>query len=77
MYFSGKLNGIGTHFKLGDKMNDFMTKEIELCGDDLSDGDDNSVVEIIYDALTNKGIDLTSFAWSINVEYLPQENDDE
>ena len=58
-------------------MNDFMTKEIDLCGDDLMSGDGDSVVEIIYDALTNKGIDLTSFAWSINVEYLPQENDDE
>jgi hypothetical protein len=58
-------------------MNDFLTKEIELCGIDLPEADADAIVEIIYEALTDKGVDVTSFAWSINVEYFPQENDDE
>ena len=58
-------------------MNDFMTKEIELCGDDISNCDTEAISEIIYNALLEKDIDATSFAWSLNVEYFPQENDDE
>jgi len=48
---------------------DFADKEIELCGDDLMSGDAVAVTDIIYYALTSKGIDVTSFAWSINVVY--------
>ena len=60
-------------------MNDFLTKEIELYGDDmqLTKGDFETVSEIIYDALLEKGIFFDSFSWSINVEYVPRSNDDE
>jgi hypothetical protein len=58
-------------------MNDFMTKEIELCGEDMDRKEFNLISQTIYDALREKGIDVTSFAWSLNVEYFPQENDDE
>ena len=60
-------------------MTDFLTKEIELYGDDmqLTKGDAETVSEIIYDTLSEKGIFCDSFSWSINVEYVPQENDDE
>ena len=60
-------------------MNDFLTKEIELYGDDmrLTRGDAETVSEIIYDTLLEKGIFCDSFSWSINVEYVPRSNDDE
>ena len=60
-------------------MNDFLTKEIELYGDDmrLTKGDAETVSEIIYDTLLEKGIFCDSFSWSINVEYVPRSNDDE
>ena len=58
-------------------MNDFLTKEAELCGDDVEQQESDFISETIYDALREKGIDVTSFAWSLNIEYLPQENDDE
>ena len=60
-------------------MNDFLTKEIELYGDDmqLTKGDFETVSEIIYDTLLEKGIFCDSFSWSINVEYVPRSNDDE
>ena len=58
-------------------MSDFLTKEIELCGVDMSDLDSDCVSEIIYDALRDKGVPVDSFSWSIDVEYMPQENDDE
>ena len=60
-------------------MNDFLTKEIELYGDDmrLTKGDAEIVSEIIYDTLLEKGIFCDSFSWSINVEYVPRSNDDE
>jgi hypothetical protein len=56
-------------------MNDFLTKEIELCGEDVSNFDTETISEIIHNALLEKCIDATSFAWSLNVEY--QENEDE
>ena len=58
-------------------MNDFATEEIELCGVDMMSEDNEAIAEIIHESLRIKGIDVTSFAWSINVEYMPQENDDE
>ena len=58
-------------------MNDFLTKEIEMCGADMSQRDSDSIGETIYEALIEKGIFCDSFSWSVNVEYFPQENDDE
>jgi hypothetical protein len=58
-------------------MNDFLTKEIELCGEDVSNFDTETISEIIHNALLEKCIDATSFAWSLNVEYFPRSNDDE
>ena len=55
----------------------FWAKEIELCGEDMEQQESDFISETIYDTLRNKGIDVTSFAWSLNVEYFPQENDDE
>ena len=51
-------------------------KEIELCGEDMNHQDADFISETIYNSLLESGIDVTSFAWSINVEYLPQENHD-
>ena len=58
-------------------MNDFLTKKIEMCGADMSQRDSDSIGEAIYEALIEKGIFCDSFSWSVNVEYFPQENDDE
>jgi|TARA_B100000073_G_C23565943_1_gene506069 hypothetical protein len=58
-------------------MNDFLTKEIELCGIDMPQNDFEAVSEIIYDALMQKGIYCDSFSWSINVEYTPQDELDD
>lgn len=58
-------------------MNDLLTKEIELCGEDMNHQDAEFISETIYDALREEGIDVTSFSWSLNVEYLPQEVGDE
>ncbi len=58
-------------------MNDFLTKEIELCGDDIEQQSWDFISQTIYDALREKGIDVTSFSWSLNVEYFPQEIKDE
>lgn len=58
-------------------MNDFLTKEVELCGDDMSQQESDAIGEIIYEALMERGIFTESFSWGINVEYFPQENDDE
>ena len=58
-------------------MNDFLTKEVELYGDDMPKGESETVSEIIYDTLLEKGIFCDSFSWSINVEYVPRSNDDE
>ena len=58
-------------------MNDILTKEIELCGADMIEAESETVSEIIYEALLEKGIFCDSFSWSVNVEYFPQENDDE
>ena len=59
-------------------MND-LTKEIELCGSDMSQQDSDIIGETIYEALMEKGIfcdSLCSFSWSINVEYVSRSNDD-
>jgi len=58
-------------------MNDILTKEVELCGEDMNHQDAEFITETIYDSLRESGIDVTSFAWSINVEYVPRSNDDE
>ena len=58
-------------------MNDFLTKEVELCGIDMPQNDFDTVSEIIHQALLEKGIFCDSFSWSVDVEYFPRENDDE
>ena len=58
-------------------MNDFVTEEIELCGADMTEAECDTVSEIIYEALLEKGIFCDSFSWSVNVEYVPRSNDDE
>lgn len=58
-------------------MNDFATKDIELNGEDMNHQDAEFISETIGDTLREMGIEVTSFAWSLNIEYLPQENDDE
>jgi hypothetical protein len=58
-------------------MNDILTEEIELCGNDMTDNEVETVSEIIYEALLEKGIFVDSFSWSINVEYVPRSDDDE
>lgn len=58
-------------------MNDFLTKEVELCGSNMSQQDSDAIGEIIYEALMGRGIFCESLSWGINVEYFPQENDDE
>ena len=58
-------------------MNDILTKEVELCGADMIEAESETVSEIIYEALLEKGIFCDSFSWSINVEYVPRSNDDE
>jgi hypothetical protein len=40
-------------------MNDFLTKEVDLCGDDMTKEELETVSEIIYDALMEKGIVMT------------------
>ena len=56
------------------KMNDILTKEIELCGNNMSQQDSDSMAELIYDCLMERGIFVESFSWSINVEYTPQDD---
>lgn len=58
-------------------MNDILTKEIELCGDDMLQNDFETVSEIIHQALLEKGIFCDSFSWSVDVEYSPRSDDDE
>ena len=58
-------------------MNDILTKEVELCGADMIEAESETVSEIIYEALLEKGIFCDSFSWSVNVEYVPRSNDDE
>jgi len=58
-------------------MSNILTKEVELCGEDMNHQDADFITETIYDSLRESGIDFTSFAWSINVEYVPRSNEDE
>lgn len=58
-------------------MNDILTEEVELNGEDMITSESDTVSEIIYEALLEKGIFCDSFSWSINVEYVPRSNDDE
>ena len=58
-------------------MNEILTKEIELCGNNMSQQDSDSMEKLIYECLMERGIFVESFSWSINVEYTPQENEDE
>lgn len=55
-------------------MNDILTKEIELCGEDMNHQDADFISETIYDSLRESGIFVESFSWSINVEYTPQDD---
>lgn len=52
-------------------MNDILTEEVALCGDNMSQQDSNAIVEIIYEALADRGIFTESFCWSLDVEYVP------
>ena len=56
-------------------MNDFQFTE--LCGTDMSQNDFETVSEIIHEVLLEKGIFCDSFSWSIDIEYMPQEFDNE
>ena len=56
-------------------MNDILTEEVELNGDDMTTNECELVSETIYEALLEKGIFCDSFSWSINVEYVPRSND--
>ena len=58
-------------------MNDILTEEVELCGADMIQAESETISEIIYEALLEKGIFCDSFSWSVNVEYFPRGNDDE
>ena len=52
-------------------------EEVELCGDDMTKDELETVSEIIYDALFEKGIYCEGLSWSVNVEYFPQDNLDD
>lgn len=52
-------------------MNDILTKEETLCGNNMSQQDSNAITEIIYEALMDRGIFTESFSWSLEVEYVP------
>ena len=56
-------------------MNDVATKEIDLW--DFEQKDVETLVEIIEAKLHDMDIQCSSLSFSINVEYTPQENDDE
>ncbi len=58
-------------------MNDILTEEIELGLHDFTTSEEESIAQMVYDALMEKGIFCDSFSWSINVEYVPRSNDDE
>lgn len=58
-------------------MSNISTKEVELCGADMIEAESETVSEIIYEALLEKGIFCDSFSWSVNIEYVPRSNDDE
>ena len=57
-------------------MNDILTEEVELCGPDMIQAESETISEIIYESLLEKGIFCDSFSWSVNVEYFPRGNDD-
>jgi len=57
--------------------NDILTKEIKLCGEDITLTEFETVSEIIHNALLETGISCDSFSWSINVEYVPRSDEDE
>lgn len=54
-------------------MNDFLTEEIELHSIDLTKSESEAITEIVYDVLRGQGIDVSSFSWGIQVEYLGNE----
>ena len=58
-------------------MNEILTEEIELGLHDFTTSEEESIAQMVYDALMEKGIFCDSFSWSINVEYVPRSNDDE
>ena len=58
-------------------MNDILTKEIELGLHDFTTSEEESIAQMVYDALMEKGIFCDSYSWSVNVEYVPRSNDDE
>lgn len=61
--------------KVGKDMNDIATKEIDLW--DFEQRDVETLVEIIEAKLHDMDIQVSSMSFSINVEYTPQENEDE
>jgi hypothetical protein len=58
-------------------MNDILTEEIELGLHDFTTSEEESIAQMVYDALMEKGIFCDSYSWSVNVEYVPRSNDDE
>ena len=57
-------------------MNDILTEEIELGLHDFTTSEEESVAQMVYEALMEKGIFCDSYSWSVNVEYVPRSNDD-
>ena len=50
------------------------TINIKLNDDDLSRRDVECISEAIYESLMDRGIFTGSFSWSIDVDYLPQDD---
>ena len=57
-------------------MNDILTEEIELGLHDFTTSEEESIAQMVYEALMEKGIFCDSYSWSVNVEYVPRSNDD-
>lgn len=57
--------------------NDILTEEVEMEPADMPQNDFETVSCIIHQILCEKGIICDSFSWSVNIKYLPQENNDE
>ena len=63
--------------KVEKDMNDIATKEFDLDLWDFEQRDVETLVEIVEAKLRDMDIFCESMSFSINVEYTPQENDDE
>jgi hypothetical protein len=51
--------------------------DCQIDAEGLSRRDFDAISEIVHDALRDMGIEPTSFAWCIEVEYTEEENEDE